>query len=241
MKAYLRITLLVFGKASPFLVRGLFHAIAGNKEKRIKEFLEGTKIWAEDVKEITKTTVIVFNQFTVPEKGHMIFLNHVNEMDFPYDCYVIRKPFLANQVIKKAWFAYWWMTAMGSQVFDNSKAMSIAVSVKNLIEGLKTNSYIVYPEGKNTYSEEIHHLKKGMVKIAFDQKIPVFVAVKSGVTTYQEYQKGNVVGYLGLGVHNPTDFSTWEAFQDHIYNLMHSKKQELDGMLEAERIKLRSN
>ncbi|EOQ89603.1 acyltransferase [Leptospira yanagawae serovar Saopaulo str. Sao Paulo = ATCC 700523] len=240
MKVYLRITLLVFGKASPFLIRGLYRAITGNKEKRIKEFLEGTKVWAEDVKKITKSTVLVLNEFTVPEKGHMIFLNHVNEMDFPYDCYVIRKPFLANQVIKKAWFAYWWMTAMGSQVFDNSKAMSIAVSVKNLIEGLKTTSYIVYPEGKNTYSEEIQPLKKGMVKIAFDQKIPVFVAVKSGVTTYQEYQKGNVVGYLGLGVHNPNEFANWEEFQTHLYQLMHSKKQELDGMLEKERIKLQT-
>lgn len=240
MKVYLRITLLVFGKAFPYLVRGVYHAITGNTEKRIKEFLEGTKIWALDVQNITKTKVLVLNEFTVPEKGHMIFLNHVNEMDFPYDCYVIRKPFLANQVIKKAWFAYWWMTAMGSQVFDNSKAMSIAVSVKSLIEGLKTTSYIVYPEGKNTYSEEIHPIKKGMVKIAFDQKIPVFVALKSGITTYQEYQKGNVVGYLALGIHDPKDFSNWEAFQDHIYNLMHSKKRELDEMMEIERKKIQT-
>lgn len=238
MKVYLRITLLVFGKASPYLIRGLYRSFTGNKEARIREFLEGTKIWAEDVLNITKTKLIVFNEINVPEKGHMIFLNHVNEMDFPYDCYVIRKPFLANQVIKKAWFAYWWMVAMGSQVFDNSKAMSVAVSVKNLIEGLKTTSYIVYPEGKNTYSEEILPLKKGMVKIAFDQKIPVFVALKSGLTTYQEYQKGNLVGYLGLGVHDPTDFSSWEEFQTYLNNLMQSKKQELDAITEVERVKL---
>lgn len=77
-----------------------------------------------------------------------------------------------------------------------------------------------------------------MVKIAFDQKIPVFVVLKSGVTTYQNYQKGNVVGYMSLGVHDPTDFSSWEEFQTYLTNLMQTKKQELDVITETERIKL---
>ncbi|MDF3821225.1 1-acyl-sn-glycerol-3-phosphate acyltransferase [Leptospira sp. 96542] len=236
MKVYLRVFLLVFGKASPFLVRGLFKASSGNREGRIQEFLAGTKVWAEDVIKLTSSKVFVFNEISVPEKGHLVFLNHVNEMDFPYDCYVIRKPFLANQVIKKTFFAYWWMVAMGSQVFDNSKAMSVAVSIRNLIEGLKTTSYIVYPEGHNSYTEEIKTLKKGMIKIAFDQKIPVYVALKSGVASYQEYQSGNKVGYLGLGVYDPKDYSSWEEMLAFLQTLMQSKKKELDEMLEKAEI-----
>lgn len=232
MKVYLRVILLVFGKASPYLVRGTYRALTGNKEARIQEFLAGTRVWAEDARKLTKATIHIFNEMNVPDKGHMIFLNHVNEMDFPYDCYAIRKPFLANQVIKKALFAYWWMKAMGSQVFDNSKAMSIAVSVKNLIEGLKTTSYIVYPEGHNSYTEGIKALKKGMIKIAFDQKIPVYIALKSGVASYQEYQSGNVIGYMGVGVIDPKDFSSWEEMQKYLQNLMETKKLELDALLE---------
>lgn len=232
MKVYLRVIILVFGKASPYLVRGIYRAITGNTSARIQEFLAGTKVWAEDVQKLTKTKIFIFNEMKVPETGHMIFLNHVNEMDFPYDCYAIRKPFLANQVIKKALFAYWWMKAMGSQVFDNSKAMSIAASVKNLIQGLKTTSYIVYPEGHNSYTEEIKSLKKGMIKIAFDQKIPVYVALKSGIASYQEYQSGNYVGYMEVGIYSPKDFSSWEEMQKFLQDLMQSKKQELDLLLE---------
>ncbi|TGN19439.1 lysophospholipid acyltransferase family protein [Leptospira idonii] len=237
MKVYMRVLLLVLGKANPYMMKGLLKAAQGDKEARIKSFLEGTKVWAEDVKSLTNTNLILFNEINPPEKGHMIFLNHVNELDFPYDCYVIRKPYLANQVIKKTVIAYWWMLAMGSQVFDNSKAMSVAVSVRNLLEGLKSNSYIVYPEGHNTYTEEIQPLKKGMIKIAFDQKIPVYVALKSGIASYQQTQKGNTVGYMGLGIVNPADFTKYEEMQTHIHDLMFTKKKELDKLTEEVRTK----
>lgn len=231
LKIYLRVALLIVGKASPYLMKGLFHAAMGNREARMQAFLEGTKIWANDAKKLTKTTLLKFNEINIPEKGHLVFLNHVNEMDFPYDCYVVRKPFLANQVIKKAIFAYWWMTAMGSQVFDNSKAMSIAVSVRNLIDGLKTTSFIVYPEGHNSYSEEIKSLKKGMIKLAFDNKIPIYLVLKSGVASYQEIQKGNVVGYMGVGFYQPTDYTRWEDLQAVLQKDMEEKKSELDNLV----------
>jgi len=235
IKIYLRVILLIFGKASPFLIKGLWYAARGKKEERIEAFLKGSKVWAEDVRNITKTNLILFNDMKPPTKGHFIFLNHVNEIDFPYDCYAIGRPYLANQVIKKTLFAYWWMLAMGSLVFDNSRAMSIVVSIKNLIVGLATSSYIVYPEGHNSYREEIQPLKKGMVKIAFDQKIPIYVAVKSGVTTYQNYRKGNTVGYMEVGTYYPSDFEKYEDLQNHLYEVMCAKKKELDILTEKAR------
>lgn len=237
IKIYLRVLLLIFGKASPYLVKGLWYAARGKKEERIESFLQGSRVWAEDVRKITKTNLVFFNELKPPVKGHFIFLNHVNEIDFPYDCYAIGRPYLANQVIKKTLFAYWWMVAMGSLVFDNSKAMSIAVSVKNLIAGLATTSYIVYPEGHNSYSEGILPIKKGMVKIAFDQKIPIYLALKSGVTTYQTYRKGNTVGYMEVGFLNPADFAKYEDLQNHLHELMVTKKKELDAFVEKERAK----
>jgi len=237
IKIYLRVLLLIFGKASPYLVKGLYYSIRGKREERIEAFLAGSRVWAEDVKKITKTNLLIFNTMNPPTKGHFIFLNHVNEIDFPYDCYAIGRPYLANQVIKKTLFAYWWMLAMGSLVFDNSRAMSIAVSIKNLIAGLATTSYIVYPEGHNSYSEDILPIKKGMVKIAFDQKIPIYLALKSGVTSYQSYRKGNTVGYMEVGFLNPSDFAKYEDLQNHLHELMVTKKKELDALVEKEREK----
>ncbi|WP_411824854.1 lysophospholipid acyltransferase family protein [Leptospira sp. 'Mane'] len=237
MKVYFRVLLLVLGKASPYMIKGIWKAAIGDKKGRIESFLGGSKLWGEDVGGYTKSKVVLFNEINPPEKGHLIFLNHVNEMDFPYDCYVIRKPYLANQVIKKTIVAYWWMLAMGSQVFDNSKARTIALSVKNLLVGVKENSFIVYPEGHNTYKEEIQPLKKGMIKIAFEQKIPIYVALKSGITNYQKQHRHNTIGYMELGTIHPNDFANYESMQSHLQEWMISKKKELDALLAKELLK----
>lgn len=237
IKIYLRVLILIFGKASPLLVKGLYHSVRRDTPARIEAFLKGSRLWGEDVSKYTNSTLKNFNDINPPVKGHFIFLNHVNELDFPYDCYMIGRPYLANQVIKKTLFAYWWMLAMGSQVFDNSKARTVVKSIKRLLKGLETTSYIVYPEGHNSYSEEIRPLKKGMVKIAFDQKIPIYVAVKSGVSSYQHQRKNNFVGYMEVGIFKPEDFGTFEELQAHLLDVMRAKKKELDALIEAEKAK----
>ncbi|MCC5813644.1 MAG: 1-acyl-sn-glycerol-3-phosphate acyltransferase [Leptospira sp.] len=227
-RVYLRALPLMMTRALPNLVSGIYNSIFGTKEKRIASFLEGSRKWGETVQRISGASLHSFNDIQIPEKGHLIFSNHVNEIDFPYDCYYIKKPYLANQVIKKTLFAYWWMRAMGSEVFDNKNNMSISISVRNLLKGIKHNCYIVYPEGRNTYTETIQPLKKGMVKLAFDHKIPVMIVLKSGIASYQETQKGNKIAYKSFGIVQPTDFTSWESFRNRIQEIMVAGKDELD-------------
>lgn len=229
-KVYLSAIPLAITKALPHLIRGLFYLITRKKQKRMNEFLNGSLIWGDAVIRMSRAKLYVFNDIQVPEKGHLIFLNHVNELDFPYDCIVVKKPYLANQVIKKTLVAYWWMLAMGSQVFDNRNQMSISISVKNMLKGLKDTSFIVYPEGRNTYTEEIQPLKKGMIKLAYDHKIPVCIILKSGIASYQEYQKGNVIAYKSFGIVNPNEFSDWESFKNKIQEIMEKGKKDLDQL-----------
>ncbi|WCL51297.1 lysophospholipid acyltransferase family protein [Leptospira sp. GIMC2001] len=229
-RVYLRILPLILTRAFPTLIAGLYNGAVGTKERRINSFLRGSRMWGETVQSMTKAKIHAFNELNIPDKGHLIFSNHVNELDFPFDCYFICKPYLANQVIKKTLFAYWWMKAMGSEVFDNRSNMSIAVSVKNLRKGIKDNSYIVYPEGRNTYSEEIQPLKKGMCKLAFDNKLPIVIILKSGIVSFQEYQKGNTIGYYSCGIVDPTQFSDWDSLRAHVQELMVKGKIELDRL-----------
>ncbi|MCX7997428.1 MAG: 1-acyl-sn-glycerol-3-phosphate acyltransferase [Leptospiraceae bacterium] len=229
MKTYMIVFRLIFTGGFPFLVKGLFFALIGKKREQYKAFTHGSKVWGNEVIEYTQTRLYYSNQINVPETGHMVFLNHVNELDFPFDCCVINKPYLANQVIKSSIFAYWWMKAMGSQVFDTSHQRTIATSVHNLVAGLKDYSYIVYPEGHNSYSEEIKPLKKGMIKVAFDNKIPIYVVVKSGVQALQLKPKGNKIGYRACGTFYPQDYSSWEELRDVIYSTMVSEKRILDA------------
>jgi 1-acyl-sn-glycerol-3-phosphate acyltransferase len=185
-------------------------------------------MWGEEVVKITGTSLYISNEIKTPERGHMVLINHVNELDFPFDSLVIKLPYLANQQIKSAYLAYWWMKAMGSQVFDSSKSITIATSVRNLINGLKWASFIVYPEGHNSYSEDIKPLKKGMIKLAHERNIPVFVVLKAGLTRFETLKSGNVVGFKSAGVVYPSNFTDWEEFRDYIFDLMVKTKSELD-------------
>jgi 1-acyl-sn-glycerol-3-phosphate acyltransferase len=228
-RVYLRTMILVLTRAFPCFLRGLYQSLFGTKEKRIDAFLEGAKVWGDSVRRRYKVDLRALNEINIPRSGHLVFSNHVNELDFPFDSYFIHKPYLANQVIKKTLVAYWWMKAMGSEVFDNRNNKSIAISVRRLLRGIKDNSYTVYPEGRNTYSETILPLKKGMVKLAFDHKIPVIIVLKSGIASFQEFQNGNKIAYKSFGIINPIEFNKWEDFRDHIQSVMINGKEELDA------------
>ena len=232
LNCYARIIPLIFFKAQRHLWKGTYFHSKGDSEKGAREFLVGSKIWSESVIKKTKSTIKLWNEISPPQKHHFLFVNHTNEMDFPFDCYVIGKPYLANQTIKKTFFAYHWMKAMGSEVFDSSKQMSIAMSVKNIIRGLGTTSYIVYPEGRNTYTEEFQQIKKGMVKLAFENKIPIWMCVRSGAASFQKKQSGNTIHYKALGTANPTDFNSTEELLEHLQKTMSAGKAELNAKLE---------
>lgn len=219
---------ILFSKAFFHMWKGVYHAMRGNTKQKQIEFLAGSGIWGNGIANDTKSNLKLLNEINVPDSGHFIFINHVNEMDFAFDCKVIQKPFLANQEIKNTYVAYWWMKAMGSEVFDKSDQRTIAKSVKNLLKGLKNQSYIVYPEGKNTYNEEIHSLKKGMINLAHKLKIPILVVLKSGLTAFQEKSSGNTIVYKSCGIIKPENFGTWEELRDHIFDLMKTEKISLD-------------
>ncbi|MDX1957162.1 MAG: 1-acyl-sn-glycerol-3-phosphate acyltransferase [Leptospiraceae bacterium] len=234
VSTYLIVLRAVFSGGFPYLVKGTFSALIGNIKNRNDSFTKGSEVWGNKILKFTKTTLYKSNELSIPNTGHMIFVNHVNEIDFPFDCIMINKPFLANQQIKSTYVAYWWMSAMGSQVFDTSKQRTIATSVRNLVAGLKETSFIVYPEGHNTYSEEIKPLKKGMIKVAFENKIPIVVVLKSGVQRLQFKQSGNTIGYRYAGRIEPEKFSTFDEMKEAIQKLMISEKAILDKEVNLE-------
>lgn len=223
-----------FTRAIVHLMRGIYYSWRKKIPQKQQEFLIGSSIWGEKTQKMTDTEIKLLNEIEVPEKGHFIFLNHVNEMDFAFDCLLLKKPFLANQEIKNTYVAYWWMKAMGSEVFDRSDKRTIARSVKNLLKGLKAQSYIVYPEGRNTYSEEVKPLKKGMINLSFKLKIPILVVVKSGMTAFQVQPKKNVLAYKSCGIVDPRSFASWEELREHIRQLMQDEKKKMDEQFVSE-------
>lgn len=228
VRAYLAVPRCIVAEAPHHLARGLFHAVRRDRERRIEEFLRGAALWGERVRRMTETTVLRLDDIDCPPRGHLILANHVNELDVAFDCLVLRRPYLANAAIKQTVFAYWWMRAMGSEVFDHRNPRTIPQSVRALLRGLERQSYVVYPEGANSYGEEIRPLRKGMLKLAFEHHIPVYAVLKSGMAAFQQRQRGNTVGYRALGTIDPTSFPSWTAFRDHVHARMAEAKPRLD-------------
>jgi 1-acyl-sn-glycerol-3-phosphate acyltransferase len=228
IRTYAEVIPCALGSAFPHWLKGFYYAMTGRREKKIEEFLRGSAVWGERVRRFTRTTVVRFSDIDCPPAGHLILVNHVNELDAAFDCLVLGKPYLANQTVKRTLFAYWWMRAMGSEVFDQRRKRTISRSVRALLAGLRHRSYVVYPEGSNTYGEEIRALRKGMLQLAFEERIPVFLVLKSGMASFQERQRDNVLGYIAHGTIDPTRFPDWRAFRAHIHALMCEEKARLD-------------
>lgn len=233
LRAYAEVLPCILGPAIHLLVKGLYYGATGQRDKKTAQFLDGSVLWGERVRSFTRTRLIRFGPIDCPPAGHLILVNHINELDVAFDCLVLRKPYLANQTIKQTLFAYWWMRAMGSEVFDQRKKRTIARSVRALLAGLAHQSYIVYPEGGNSYGEEIRPLRKGMIQLAFEHRIPVFVVLKSGLAAFQSQTRGNIVGYAAAGTVEPAQFADWRAFQTHIHALMCAEKLRLDELVRA--------
>jgi len=233
VRVYAAVVPCVLGPAVDHFAKGLYYAARGKREQKIEEFLDGSVVWGEHVRRVTRTTLLRFNALECPPKGHLILVNHINELDFAFDCLVLRKPYLANAAIKQTFFAYWWMRAMGSEVFDHRSPRSISRSVRGLIAGLEHRSYVVYPEGSNSYTEEIGALRKGMLKLAYEHRIPAYVVLKSGMAAFQQQQTGNVLGYYALGTVDPAAFPDWTSFRDRIHELMAREKPHLDERVRA--------
>lgn len=229
--SFMMIPFLMITFGLPYLLKGLYYFAIGDKLKRRKAFLSGTKFWTDYITRKTNAKIVFSNDVQIPEKGAMVFLNHINEFDFAFDSHVIGKPYLANQSIKYAVFAYWWALAMGCLVFDTSKARSIVYSIRKLLKGLENNCFIVYPEGHNSYEENIKPLMKGMIKIAYDNRIPIVLLVKAGVSKLQSNLKDLVVGYRMIGIIEPSNFQSWDELQKFIYESMLKEKTVLDELL----------
>lgn len=235
VRVYAEVIFCIVGPAVHKLVSGLFFGFIGRREKKIEAFLSGASIWGERVVRATRTRLLRFGNIDAPQRGHMILVNHVNELDSAFDSLVLRSPYLANEMIKNTIFAYWWMKSMGSEVFDRRKPRTIAKSVRALLAGLERRSYIVYPEGSNGYVEEIRPLRKGMIELAYEHRIPVYIVLKSGLAAFREQPSDNVVGYTAIGTVRPEEFADWRAFRDHVHALMAAEKPRLDARVEHAR------
>ena len=140
VKSYATVPALVMTKAFKYARQGTVERARGRYEESLRYFLEGSAVWGDRVRNLANARVVRVNDFEPEPMGSLVFINHVCELDFPFDSLVLKLPYLANQEIKNSVFAYWWMRAMGSEVFDRRDSRTIATSVRNLVARLNDTS-----------------------------------------------------------------------------------------------------
>lgn len=200
--------------ATWFFVKTLWLRLRGKRGPTHQDFVEELmKFLGPEILEISPAPT---------EEGCMVLTNHVNWSDFVIDiCLVPKGVYVSRNILKYLFFpgSIFRDWLYGDVVFfkrgwQASKARLYRDVAEKVAEG---RSVIVYPEGTRNPRAEQLPLKLGLVKLAYERKLPVYVSMTSGKADIcDEHRK---VVTLGAPIRNrksrllaPTDFDTFQAF-----------------------------
>lgn len=157
-----------------------------------------------------------------PEEGCMVLANHVNWSDFVIDiCLVPRGVYVSRNVLKFLFFpgSLCRDYLYGDVVFfkrgwKDSKAQLYADVEGKVKEG---RSVIVYPEGTRNPKAEKLPLKLGLIKLAYEKNIPVYVSMTSGKPDIlDEHRKlvtlGQKIRNRKTDILHPRDYDNFDSF-----------------------------
>lgn len=156
------------------------------------------------------------------ESGCMVLANHVNWSDFVIDiCLIPRGVYVSRNILKFLFFPGSIIRGImfGDVVYfkrgwHTSKTRLYADVAAKISEG---RSVIVYPEGTRNPKAHKLPLKLGLVKLAYERHIPIYVSMTSNKADICDENRKLVV--LGVVIRNrksnlvvPTDYDSFDAF-----------------------------
>jgi 1-acyl-sn-glycerol-3-phosphate acyltransferase len=152
-----------------------------------------------------------FKYEDVPENGHFIILNHISELEFPYDLYFIRGIMMFDiNFSKKKRLAKHLMDRMALPLRPGKE---IKQTVEDINDYLKITNVGFYPEGHRSFSNKPNEFKKGILKLIYEGKHKVIAFYKGGMEKLDRdiyYYKSEII--------NSGDFETFELFYDFVSN-----------------------
>lgn len=231
-RAYLIVAVHLVATAAPILLTILIAPLYIPLVLLARPVVRYTNIWVRVMSDLacilgailTGTRIRRDPELNVPERGYFILVNHVNEFEFHFDRYVIRKPFLANQALKVSPFIYAGLRLGAGITFDEFDGRDMVASLERVKGILSETSVLVYPEGRRTFSEEIQNLKTGVLKLAFKRQIPVAPVMKTGMSRLRAF--GNELVYFSPGTVDPAEYTEFGEFFDAVVELMTESKRE---------------
>lgn len=141
--------------------------------------------WANVLLRHIRMEVEVTGRENLPKEGeNVVFVsNHQSYMDIPL---LLAKldfphPLMAKKELGKIPFLSAWMRQLRCVFVDRDDARASVAALKQAENTLKEGySFIVFPEGTRSKSDEVGEFKGGAVRIATKTKVPVVPVVISG-------------------------------------------------------------
>jgi len=156
------------------------------------------------------------------EDGCIVLANHVNWSDFVIDMTLVPRPCLVSRNV--LWYVFFPASMLRQLLFDDviyfkrgtaTARPQLYASVEAKVR--QGRQVVIYPEGTRNPTAKRLPLKLGLVKLAYDRRIPVYVSMTHDKSEILDEHKKLVT--LGMVVRNrksnlvsPVDFDTLDQF-----------------------------
>jgi 1-acyl-sn-glycerol-3-phosphate acyltransferase len=160
-----------------------------------------------------------FKYSDMPKHGHFVIFNHVNEFDLAYDLHFMRGIMMFDlNSAKKSGIIRHVMSRMGLGLLPGKEIKKTLDDVKDYLE---VTNVAFYPEGHRSFSDEPASFKRGILKLAYEDKKKVIVFYKGGMANL-----GDNIYYYKSEPIDSNNFSSLEDFCVHLENIMKGFHQE---------------
>lgn len=162
----------------------------GKREEQQAMVRFEVKRWAQKLLRHIGTTVTVEGMDALPKDQPVVFAaNHQSYVDIPVMLGSFERayPLMAKKELGKVPLMRGWMQLLGCVFVDRDDARAAVGALRAAEHSLaRGDSFIVFPEGTRSQSNEVGEFKAGAVRIAYKAGVPIVPVVIDG--TYRSLE-----------------------------------------------------
>lgn len=196
--------------------------ISGDKEEERKNILIASSTWGKELCKMLKMDVNVIGKENLPTSGPIVYMsNHQSNADIPILASVLDTVAfgaVAKTSLAKIPIYGKWIKRINSVFLDRTNARA---SLKAISEGISLvnegYSFIIFPEGTRSQSDEMNDFKPGAMKLATKPKVDIVPISISG--TWHAFEEKGYVVPTTVNVTIHPSIKTAELSKEEIKNL----------------------
>ena len=158
------------------LARVKYYELTGQPKKADAAIKDKVRTWAKKIVEKTGTKVTVKGEENLPNQPALFVCNHQSAFDIPLLLGFIGQPksFIAKWSLRYVPFMSSWMKRMNCIFIKRNNFRQTLKAFKNAGKVFANDySLVVFPEGTRSKSGKLNKFKKGSLKIAIEEGVPI--------------------------------------------------------------------